>query len=205
MAAESHVSGAARRRPSRLRRLVLLVLAVILLEGLLSLCNVGFGDGAFPQGEYQLVFQDAASKPVEGVWLQVLGEGGREQFHYPVGDYTPSHSPASGADGVLTFHHFNKWGGPEFGGLCIHLFFFIPVGGGCHPPVFQSRFVYQGREVYRVRFNDLNNELPRPGRGAEVKRQWEAPAYSLPNIKEWAAEGLTFPVLRKSVVVQGGS
>jgi hypothetical protein len=204
MAAEPHDGGAARREPRRHRKLVLFALAAVLLGGLGSLCTVGFGDGAFSQGEYQLVFQDAAGTPVEGVRLQVVTAYGQDSFHYPVSDYTPSHVPASGADGALTFHHINKWHSPEYGGVCLHLFFFIPVGGGCHPPVYQCRCAYQGREVYRIRFNDLNEELPGPGRGPEVKRRWDAPSDSLPHFKNWAAEGeLTFPVLRKTIMVQG--
>lgn len=137
------------------KTVALLIAGGVLLLAIASLVETHVWDGGFRQAEYQLTLVDRAGKPVPGVELRVEGESGANFYHYPVTDYSPNSTLASNDKGVLTFHHV-KLGGLEFGGKCSELFWIIPIGE-CNSPIFVCRFVADGKEIYRCKFNDLRS------------------------------------------------
>src|SRR5262249_41742676 len=147
--------------------------------GLLSTVTCVIWDGGFCRAEFRITFRDAQGRPVEGVELRVEDERGSEFFHYPVTDYLPGQVPAADADGTLVFHHAT-YSGLEFGGQSYYLFFVIPVGQH-HGPTYVCRFLYRGREVYRVPYDDLNAEA---WKGPTVRRRWRWPDWPYQVLQE---------------------
>jgi hypothetical protein len=115
-------------------------------------------DGCFDEAEFQIKFIDVEGNPVAGVTLRVTDRMKERSFHYPVSDYSEKHSPVSGNDGVITFHHV--WRGAEFGGNCCHLFFLIPLGK-CSWPVYHCEFLLGKAVIYRCLFSDLYRGIDR--------------------------------------------
>ena len=109
-------------------------------------------DGGFGQVEYRMKFVGPDGLPIPGVQLRVEDEHGTNFFHYPVTDYVDGRVPVSGDDGMLTFHHVSH--GPEFGGRCRELF--GVRFGTCRAPTFVCRFLLDGKEIYRSKFNEMN-------------------------------------------------
>ncbi|MBX7073319.1 MAG: hypothetical protein K1X71_09240 [Pirellulales bacterium] len=135
------------------KRLFLIIAGIsALAAALVGGMPVMVWDGGFGQVEYQIRFVDSEGAPIPGVQLRVENEQGANFFHYPVTDYAEGRAPASGDDGVLTFHHVG--GGPEFSGRCTE--WFGICFGECNAPIFICRFLLDGKEVYRSKFNDMN-------------------------------------------------
>ena len=172
----------------------------VLLLGGLSLYSGRFcAAGAFAHAQYEFTFHTPDGAPLRGVRLQVVDDKGEDSFHYPVSDYSAGSAPTSDAQGVLTFHHVNREH-PEWFGSGSYLFFLIPVGEGAHAPVYYCRFVHEGREVYKARYNDLDAEAT--AGGETVRRRWEAPRDSESHVTAREDEQ-EFPLVRKAVVVRG--
>jgi hypothetical protein len=146
---------------------------VLALVGLASRAGMMLWDGGYLRAEYRVTFQDPEGRPVEGIELRVEDRQGHTFYHYPVTDYLPGHIPTSDSNGLMVFHHAG--GGIEFSGKCWFLFGFIPVEE--HPgPVYVCQFLHRGREVYRVRYGELDSW--RRGTWDEVekvKRRWKRP------------------------------
>jgi hypothetical protein len=137
----------------RMKPVVVVILTLGVATVIIAICTRMFvWDGGFGQVEYQLTFIGDDGKPIEGVQLQVESQNGTNYFHYPVTDYIDGVTPTSNNEGVLTFHHVGD--GVEFGGGCWELFGF--AFGECKGPVFELRFMLDGREIHRCKFNDLN-------------------------------------------------
>jgi len=134
------------------------------LIGLLPSCEVTIWDGSWWQEEYRITFLDHAGRPVEGVQLRVENAAGSNFYHFPVTDYLPNHLPASDADGVLVFHHAPRHG---VSGHSWWLFFLIPMGEHSGP-IYVCRFLLDGKEVHRIRYNDLVNTGT-----TTVRRRWK--------------------------------
>lgn len=126
-------------------------LAGIVVVGLISFAQVAIWDGGFASAEYQFEFVDGTGESMTDIELRVEDENGNQCLHYPVTDYSPHQVPKVTAEGLLTFHHVS-YSGIEFGGRCCNLFGI----GDCEAPVFICRFMRDGMEVYRCRFNDLS-------------------------------------------------
>jgi hypothetical protein len=154
-------------------------------------------DGGYASAEYQIVFSDRDGNPLPGVTLRVHDES-IYRFDYPVTDLRVLRAPTSDENGLLTFHHVSR--GIEFGGTIWNLFFLIKVEKTPPLPVYHCKFFHDHREIYSVKYDDLN---------AEVDRRWD----DLPRVKRTPEElGLEpyetdstefeFPVLRREVVVE---
>jgi hypothetical protein len=162
---------ARRRAMKRVAKTGLIVAGVVLLlVGLLPMEVIG--ECAYSQTEYQLTFQDATGAPVEGVELRVEDGEGTTFFYFPVTDYLPRHVPASDARGLMTFHHVTS--GIEWSSHRTLLFFgSLPIRS-TKPPRFICRFLYQGQEVYRFPFHELDFGDETQAQRETVKRnvQW---------------------------------
>jgi hypothetical protein len=120
--------------------------------------------GIFQQEEYRFTFRDRHGRPFEGVQLRVENPAGTNFYHFPVTDYLPGQVPTSDANGVLVFHHAPAtW----VSGTGWWLFGVVPTGEHA-APAYVCRFLHGGREVHRVRYNDLVNTG-----GQTVKRRWK--------------------------------
>jgi hypothetical protein len=127
-------------------------------------------DGGWPSEEYRFLFRDRDGRPVPGVQLRVENAAGTNFYFFPVVDYLPGEVPTSDADGVLVFHH------APFTMLSGHLrqvfqwskLRWVWEEDSPPPPAYVCRFLRDGQEVHRVRFNDLTNS----GTGT-VRRQWK--------------------------------
>jgi hypothetical protein len=136
-------------------------------------------DGDWVEEEYRFTFVGRGGQPVGGVQLRVENEAGTTFYHFPVCDYLPGHAPASGSDGVLVFHHAP---GNGVGGKVWLLFGLIPIAQD-GPPTYVCRFLLGGREVHRVRYNDLVNTG-----GRTVRRRWKWPTW--PELQEQVFQGV---------------
>jgi hypothetical protein len=145
------------------------------------------GSYGYLQIEHELTFLDLSGKSIEGVELRVEDERGNEFFCFPVTDYLPGQTPKSDKDGVIRFHHVStavEW--DNYGWL---LFWCFPVQT-TRSPVYVCRFLRGGKEVHRVRYDDLPF-WDWPGKGWEqvpkVKRTWNWSAI-IPNEIKYKAE-----------------
>ncbi len=183
-----------------------MTLARVTLYSFLTLLIIGvasyiFGgihwDGAYANAEYQIVFSDRDGNALPGVTLKVQDESAYPRFNFPVTDFRVLRRPRSDENGLLTFHHLSR--GIEFGGTMWNLFFLIPINMTPPRPVYHCEFLYDGQEVYSIKYGDLD---------AEVDRKWD----ELPRVRRTREElGLEpyetdrtdfeFPVLRRNVVV----
>jgi hypothetical protein len=130
-------------------------------------------DGGWPAEEYSFTFRDQHGRPVEGVRLRVENEAGTNFYYFPVADYKPEQTPTSDADGVLVFHHssFTWLSGQMKQVFSWSKFGWVWVEVSRPLPVYVCRFLLNDKEVYRVRYNDLNNTG-----GQQVKRRWRWPS-----------------------------
>ncbi len=155
------------RSPSVMRTVLVTTLVSVVLLGLLTLLYPHPGiiwDGSWGPEEYRITFKGWAGRPVEGVQLRVENESGSNFYHFPVCDYLPGHVPASDAEGVIVFHHAPSC---FVSGHAWWLFGRIPMGDHSEP-VYVCRFLLDGWEVHRIRYNDLVNTGTR-----DVKRRWK--------------------------------
>jgi hypothetical protein len=150
--------------PLQFRTCLALSIAATALTGLALSTPAIRWDGSWGQEEYRFTFRDRAGKPVEGVRLRVENEAGTNFYHFPVADYLPGQVPTSDAGGLLVFHHVPY---SMHGGTCWQLFGTVCVGE-CSGPVYVCRFLINGREVHRVRYNDLVDTATKP-----VRRRWK--------------------------------
>jgi hypothetical protein len=109
------------------------------------------------------------------VTLRVLTQAGGECHLYPIEEFLPDHSQMSDAEGRLVFHHVSE--GFEFGGRA-HCNMLDMWFGETHAPQYLCVFSVVGREVHRVRFDDLRpwrerDRLPR------VTRPWQYPVWPM--------------------------
>jgi hypothetical protein len=112
----------------------------------------------FPDIEYRLRFVNGNGPPVPNVRLHVETPAGGASPFYPVNEFLPDAAPASGADGLMVFHHVAV--GNEFGtGLTRQSLFDILVwdlsGSRPEPPRYACIFLLDGREVYRTSYDSL--------------------------------------------------
>jgi hypothetical protein len=162
-----------RLRPGMYGRRLRYAGAALLVLGFLavvSLLSTILWDGGYGQAEFQITFQDADKQSIQGVELRVEDREGHTFYHYPVTDYLPGQIPTSDHDGVMVFHHAGS--GIEFSGRCWLLFGLIPVEER-RGPVFICRFLHQGREVYRIRFGELDSLGGTWEQMPKVKRRWK--------------------------------
>jgi len=145
------------------------------------------GSYGYLQIEHELTFLDPSGNPIEGVELRVEDQRGNEFFCFPVTDYLPGQKPISDKDGVIRFHHVST--AVEWDNYGWSLFWCFPVQT-TRSPVYVCRFLRGGKEVHRVRYDDLP-DWDWPGRGREevpkVKRRWNWSAM-IPNEIKYKAE-----------------
>jgi hypothetical protein len=153
----------------RIKGWAIVIAGSLAVLALLSLNTGYFWDGGFGQVECRLTFKDSNGKGIPNVELRVENEQGNNFDYYPVTDYALTDIPTSDSDGVLTFHHI-RLSALEFGGKCSHLFWIIPVGQ-CDSPVFVCRFLKDGKEIHKCRFNDLLASAYKSQR--KVMRTWD--------------------------------
>ena len=165
----------------RRRRAIFSALLGVGLLVFVSCCTCKVWVGHYLQAEYQITFQDPGGNPVEGIELRVEDPEGRDYFHFPVDDYLPGQAPTSDRNGLMVFHHVQR--SVELTGRTYYVFFVIPIRDPGFP-VFLCRFLYQGQEVYRVPFLDLErrdescDQVPMKDQGrSSVKRYWQPPAW----------------------------
>lgn len=146
-------------------------------------------DGGFASAEYRLTFVDGSGKPVPGVVLRVLTRAGGECPLYPIDEFLPDRAPTSDADGRMVFHHAGE--GLEFGGRegsnLLGMRF-----GETDAPQYVCAFSVAGREVHRVRYDDLRPRGERD-RLARVTRPWQNSEWPS---REYAAHHGEWPALR---------
>jgi hypothetical protein len=150
--------------PLKFRTCLALSIAATAFTGLALSTRAIRWDGSWGLEEYRFTFRDTAGKSVEGVRLRVENESGTNFYHFPVADYLPGHVPTSDAGGLLVFHHapYSMVGGTcwqPFGAVCV---------GECSGPAYVCHFLLDGREVHRVRYNDLVNTA-----GQTVRSRWQ--------------------------------
>jgi hypothetical protein len=159
-------------------------------------------DGSFSRAEFRLTFLASDGKPLEGVEMAVQNERGEQSFFYPVTNNTPTNKLRTGLDGVLIFNHVESYF-PEFGGKCGRFLFLFPTGQ-CSAPLFYCKFIYKGKEVYRIRYTRLNQELWENGL-RPIARKWkwpnDLPHHIRPDFLPRDEEQLEFPVYEKTIVI----
>jgi hypothetical protein len=130
------------------------------------------GSCGYVQIEHELTFVDSIGNRNNGVELRVEDQRGNEFFCFPVTDYLPGQKPKSDKDGVIRFHHVHT--AVEWDNYGWSLFWCIPVQT-TKSPVYVCRFLRDGKEVHRVRYNDLP-DWDWPSKGWEqvpkIKRSW---------------------------------
>jgi hypothetical protein len=108
-----------RGKVERLWNAAFILVILISLVGLASAINFWTGEGAYPNTEFELTFEDQAGKPVRGVQLLIDDQGGRPLYHYPITDYEPGNTPTSNEIGVMVFHHSHTgWNTEPMIGTC---------------------------------------------------------------------------------------
>jgi hypothetical protein len=146
------------------------------------------GSCGYRQIEHELTFLDSNGKPVEGVELRVEDQRGNEFFCFPVTDYLLSRMPKTDKDGVIRFHHVST--AVEWDNYGWSLFWCFPVET-TRSPAYVCRFLRGGKEVHRVRYDDLP-DWDWPGKGWEevpkVKRTWNWSAMIPDEIKYKAGD-----------------
>jgi hypothetical protein len=136
---------------------------------LLAPIQKSIGSGGFPSTEYRLAFVDESGRPVPGVALRVETQAGGVSYLYPVDEFLPDRAPTTDADGRMVFHHAGmatEFSSHERGNL-LGMWF-----GGSGPPQYVFVFSVRGREVHRVRHDDLRPRGNREGL-ARVKQAWQ--------------------------------
>ena len=180
-----------------LARVTLYAALTVLIIGVASYFSGIHWDGGYASAEYQIVFSDRDGNPVPGVTLKVQDESAYLRFNYPVTDFRVLRAPSSDENGLLTFHHVSR--GLEFGGFFRHHFFLIPVRN-THPlPVYHCKFLHDHREIYSVKYADLNTELYR--REDDLPRVKRTPEALGLEPYETDSTHFEFPVLRRHVTV----
>jgi hypothetical protein len=154
--------------------LTILIFGTVVAVLACASCNTTRWGGSYGyvQIEHELTFLDPSGDPIEGVELRVEDQRGNEFFCFPVTDYLPAQTPKSDKDGVIRFHHVST--GVEWDNYGRLLFGFVRVQT-TRSPIYVCRFVRGGKEVHRVRYDDLP-DWDWPGRIWEevpkVKRRW---------------------------------
>jgi hypothetical protein len=124
------------------------------------------------------------------VELRVLTQAGGLCHLYPIDEFLPDQAPTSDAEGRMVFHHAGEsveFGGREFSNLFGKRF------GETDNPQYVCVFSVAGREVHRVRYDDL---LPRGGRDLlpTVTRAWQRSDWPMREYAvhhdEWSARRL---------------
>lgn len=153
----------------RVRLVVIGLLAVVALAPVQTI----LWDGGFEDAEYRLRFVDGAGRPVPGVTLRVLTQAGGVCHLYPVNEFVPDNTPTSDADGRMVFHHRAHY--LEFGGgdrLSLIGVRLTATGA----PQYELVFALGGRDVHRVRYDDL-----RPWKREDhwtASRRWQHSAWA---------------------------
>jgi hypothetical protein len=130
----------------------------------------------FPDIEFRMRFVDGTGRAVPGVQLRVETKAGGASPLYPVNEFLPDAVPVSDADGRMVFHHVVA--GDEFGaGLgsasLFDTFVWDLSGNSPKVPHYVCVFLSEGREVHRVRFDELYRN--RVADGPRVERMWSFP------------------------------
>ena len=147
-------------KSTTLARVTLYAALTVLIIGAASYIFGGIHwDGGYASAEYQIVFNDSDGKPLPGVTLRVEDESAYPRFNYPVTDFRVLRTPRSDENGLLTFHHVSR--GIEFGGTIWNLFFLIKIEKTPPLPVYHCKFLHDHREIYSVKYADLNTEVYR--------------------------------------------
>ena len=149
--------------------------------------------GASRAAEYRLTFIDGTGRPVPGVALRVLTRAGGECHLYPIDEFLPDHAPTSDTEGRMVFHHAGE--GLEFGGR-EHSNLLGMRFGETDAPQYLCAFSVAGREVHRVRFDDLRPRSER-GRLPSVTRSWQNSEWPS---REYAAHHEEWPALQPPAV-----
>lgn len=157
---------------SRIKQLILVGIAVILVSALLAPCQISsiIWDGRFPSVEYRLSFIDEEGRPIEGVKLGVETQAGGKCFAYPVNEFLPDSVPTSDSNGLMIFHHAAAY--LEFSGrdTCNILGWTYSTEG---PPKYTCIFVVSNQEVYRNSFDGLYPRTPGRSELPTVRRTWQ--------------------------------
>lgn len=126
-------------------------------------------DGRFSDEEYQLKFNRPDGTPVSGVKLRVETRAGGVSYLYPINEFLPDDTPISDATGRMVYHHVSH--GLEFGGRDYRNLVGITLSRA-GAPQFDCVFLVDGREIHRLRFDDLR--LRGEGDNApRVVRTWQ--------------------------------
>jgi len=113
-------------------------------------------DGRYPRIECRLKVLDTNENPIQHVKLNVYNDYGNLSYKYPVAEFTEQHSPSSNENGVIIFHQTKS--GLQFGGLCTNYLGLIEIGR-CDPPDYYLIFLLNEREIYTLRFVELNHNV----------------------------------------------
>lgn len=189
-------------------KVAIVVAAVTLLGAVSLLLSIYHWDGAFPEIEYVFVFRDVNGNPVQGVELRVLNESDEITYDYPVDDFHSDGIPRSNSGGELVFHHIYQ--GLEYGGSAWNLFFLFPIDIYGGTPAFYCHFFYEGKEVYALRYEALNDQYyewdeqasRERGEGLSiVTRTLEGMGIEKLETSFFDSGAITFPVIRHELTV----
>lgn len=154
--------------PSRKWRVRLLVLGVVAAVALVpNPVLVTVWDGSFTAAEYRFRFVDTNGRPVPGVALRVMSPAGGACHLFPINEFLPDRAPTSDVEGRMVFHHAAHAG--ELSGHVRTNLMGMEFGDTRNPQYFLA-FHLDGREVHRVRFDDLRPAL---WADSDVTRTWE--------------------------------
>jgi hypothetical protein len=192
-------------------RFLLLVASCLLLLILLPLTKVDIvWDGGFLTGEYEIRFVYKDGDPIEGVQLTMEDDEHNAALCYPFNDLVSSSGAISDTNGRVVLHHVSE--GPEFSGRCHRILFIVPLPSGrrCGGPGYTCICSHNHREVYRVAYDQLNDELREKWEEADkITMDWKWPSGCPEKVSggririKWEGEPrkVTFRVLRKTIVV----
>lgn len=147
------------------------LIALILLALLIAFAPIQalVWDGGFGDEGYQLKFNRPDESPVSGVKLRVETRAGGVCYLYPVNEFLPDGTPTSDANGRMVFHHLSH--ALEFGGRDYRSLIGITLNRA-RAPQFDCVFLVAGREVHRLRFDDLRLRGERDD-APHVVRRWQ--------------------------------
>lgn len=117
------------------------------------LCSCTYWDGRYQQTKFDIKFIDQNSAPIKGVMAKVYtSRKGDSSLYWPVTNYTNEFGIVSDASGIIPLYHIRSRRF-EFGGWRFFVF------GHSYTAKNYCKFYLNGKEIYKIRYDDLNKEF----------------------------------------------